>query len=275
MSEDYIKGSCTHCNGRISFPAGAKGSTIKCPHCAQATVLSDPNEASGGDDTVKGSCTHCNGRISFPAYAAGASIACPHCSQSTVLTLPAGAAPTAPAAVPGPQGGAPRTQPGGRLHSNAAPPVPKARVPRPETLALAAKGGKKAMSVLVGGGGALLVVVLIAVVMNFAGKGGGQAAGPVGRGEGLEVLTFNIQKAQEGGLVYVVGTLTNHDAVQYFDVRVEFNLFDASGAQFSDTSDYQGNLAPNDGWEFRALVLEEGVAKAELKGVTGEPDTAP
>ena len=56
---DYIKGACVHCNGRISFPAGALGSSIACPHCGKPTPLTDPNAAP--DDTVKGACANCMG----------------------------------------------------------------------------------------------------------------------------------------------------------------------------------------------------------------------
>lgn len=285
MSDEYIKGSCSHCSGRISFPAAAAGSTIKCPHCAKPTVLTDPNSSSGGDN-LKTQCVHCSGRISFPSYAAGSTINCPHCAKPTPLEAPGGtpapaqpAQQPAPAAAPGPPGGgsAP-VQPGGRLRSaESSKPVPKARIPRPSTLAAAKQGKKKILLAFAGGGGALLIVALAVVLMNVLGKGdSGGGGGFVGKGEGLEIMEFQLQKAQEGGLFYVVGTVTNHDPMQYFDVKVEFDLFDSAGQRISETSDYNGNLAPNDGWEFRALVLEEDIVKAEKKGegVIGEPDTA-
>src|SRR4051812_3924598 len=35
----YLKGQCTHCGGRIEFPAEVIGTTVECPHCARATEL--------------------------------------------------------------------------------------------------------------------------------------------------------------------------------------------------------------------------------------------
>ena len=37
--EPYLKSPCGHCNGRISFPASARGMAVTCPHCGQQTVL--------------------------------------------------------------------------------------------------------------------------------------------------------------------------------------------------------------------------------------------
>ena len=90
----------------------------------------------------------------------------------------------------------------------------------------------------------------------------------------MELVSHEIQRAQEGGLVYVVGVVTNHDPVQYFDVTVEFDIFDSAGQAVGETSDYNGNLAPNKGWEFRALVFEENAADAKPKngGVKGKKD---
>jgi len=35
----YLKGECSHCGGRIEFPADAIGATVDCPHCGKATEL--------------------------------------------------------------------------------------------------------------------------------------------------------------------------------------------------------------------------------------------
>lgn len=41
MSENiYLKAFCKKCYGKIEFPEHARGATINCPHCGQATVLS-------------------------------------------------------------------------------------------------------------------------------------------------------------------------------------------------------------------------------------------
>ena len=35
----YLKGECSHCGGRIEFPADAIGMTTECPHCGKSTEL--------------------------------------------------------------------------------------------------------------------------------------------------------------------------------------------------------------------------------------------
>src|SRR5205807_2616262 len=35
----YLKGDCSHCGGRIEFPADAIGMTTDCPHCGKPTEL--------------------------------------------------------------------------------------------------------------------------------------------------------------------------------------------------------------------------------------------
>src|SRR5258708_5406219 len=45
----YLKGVCSHCGGRIEFPADAIGTTVDCPHCGIATELmlaAPPEESS-------------------------------------------------------------------------------------------------------------------------------------------------------------------------------------------------------------------------------------
>ena len=263
---EYIKGACVHCNGRISFPNGALGSTIACPHCSKPTPLTDPNAAPS--DTVKSTCGNCNGRISFPAAAAGSTIACPHCGTPTVLggAAPAAAQAAAPAASPAPAP-APGSPPAPAAHAPQSQ-IYKARIP-------SAKPGKNGKLIaLVSVGVVALITICVLLTLLFVKKGGGgDGGGGGGGGSGLELVSHTLQKASEGGLIYVVGVVTNHDPEQYFNVKVEFDLFDADGQPLGDTSDYNGNLAPQKSWEFRALVLEENASSEKPKpggGVSGE-----
>lgn len=131
-----------------------------------------------------------------------------------------------------------------------------------------------------GGKGKLLMIGLVVLVL--AGGAGGfyymkthpQSPNAKRSGKGLEVLNYSLQKAKDGGLVYVVGTLTNHAPSQYFTLRVEFDLFDKSANKVGNTSDYVGNLGPTSAWSFKALVLEENATEAKLVKVLGEADTA-
>lgn len=131
-----------------------------------------------------------------------------------------------------------------------------------------------------GGKGKLLIIGL--VVVALAGGAGAfyymkthpQSPKAKRSGKDLEVLNYSLQKAKDGGLVYVVGTLTNHAPSQYFTLRVEFDLFDKSGNKVDNTSDYFSNLGPTSAWSFKALVLEQNATEAKLVKVLGEADTA-
>ena len=259
---DYIKGACIHCQGRISFPTAALGSTIACPHCSKPTPLTDPNAAPS--DTIKGACGSCSGRISFPAAAAGSTSACPHCGEPTVLAGPGGApspAPATPTPVAGPGPGrapAPATRTPQRQ-------IYKARIPTPNS-------GKGKMIAFVSVGAVALIAVCVGVTLMIVKKGDGGGSGGPG-GSGLELVSHELQKAAEGGLIYVVGVVTNHDPEQYFNVKVEFDLFDSEGQPLGDAQDFNSNMAANTDWEFKALALEESVSSVKPKangGVSGE-----
>src|SRR5438093_8710656 len=45
----YLKGACSHCGGRIEFPADSIGLIADCPHCGKATelMLAPPPEIPG------------------------------------------------------------------------------------------------------------------------------------------------------------------------------------------------------------------------------------
>ncbi len=286
MSEQQsIKGACQHCNGRIAFPPAALGKTIQCPHCAKPTKLEDPAageapltaqpaEAVGstmvgqatpaGDGQLKMACPHCVGRLQYPPDYAGAQIACPHCSkQVTLLGLPG--APVRPAQ-PAYQEPVEPAEP-----QAPQPALPKARIPSKKRPGGA---GKKVLKNVAIGAAALLAVVGIAAgVAIIVKKSAGEDHGSGPTGEGLVLLESNLQKAVDGGLTYVVGSVTNFDNAQWFDVTVKFELFDANGQRIGETSDYNGNIAPRSGWDFQALVLEENADNHKLLSLEGDKDS--
>lgn len=49
--ESYLKAVCAHCNGRVSFPASARGMTVACPHCGGETLL-DAGAAAGSAEAA-------------------------------------------------------------------------------------------------------------------------------------------------------------------------------------------------------------------------------
>ncbi len=280
MSEQQtIKGACQHCNGRIAFPPAAHGKTIQCPHCAKPTQLQAPagdtpassvagaqgatQAVSAGDGQVKMSCPHCSGRLQYPAEAAGSLIACPHCTkQVTLLGVPGAPVRPAPAPVE-PVAATPAPAPGT---------LPKARIPaakRPSS----GNGGKIAKNIAIGAVSIAAVVGITLGVAKFVKNAAGEESGSGPTGEGLQMLAEPVlQKAVDGGLTYVVGSVTNFDTAQYFEVNVRFELFDANNQLIGEASDYNGNIAGRAGWDFQALVLEENAASVKFVALEGEKD---
>jgi len=110
--------------------------------------------------------------------------------------------------------------------------------------------------------------IMLTFLITYCGVGviAGFLAGLLGIGGGLVIVPM---------LVYVMGTLTNHAPIQYFNLRVEFDLFDKTGTnKVGHTTDYVGNLGPTSAWTFKALVMEENATEAKLEKVMGEADTA-
>ena len=127
-------------------------------------------------------------------------------------------------------------------------------------------------------GKVLSVITVLLVGAAAAGllykKKHGQPIQPKRSGKDLEVLNFALQKAKEGELVYVVGTLTNHAAVQYFNLRVEFDVFDKDAQKVESTTDIVNNLGPASAWNFKAIVLGTNAADVKLVKTMGEADTS-
>lgn len=78
-----------------------------------------------------------------------------------------------------------------------------------------------------------------------------------------------LEKAADGALVYVVGTIENRASRQRFGVRVEIELLDGSGVKVGTAKDYQAIMEPGGQWRFKALVVEpKGVASAKISAIT-------
>ena len=84
---------------------------------------------------------------------------------------------------------------------------------------------------------------------------------------GLEVVEHSIQKDQYS--TYIVGTVKNNSSKQYGYAQIEFNLYDASGAQVGSAMANINNLEPNGTWKFKALAFEDDFKTYKIKDVTG------
>jgi hypothetical protein len=233
--ERYLKSTCTVCDGHIEFPADAVGAQITCPHCGGKTVLTvnipPPLPASAA--LIKG------GKKGLPGKSvalAAVLLILVGGGLAAFLTFSkhGGSDDKAPKAAP---------TPGQNSDANAAP---GAGSPTTGTGTPDETGG------------------------NQPNKGKGKEKNAAKNG-GLEVAKFEIQKAGKGSVVYVVGRVVNHDAAQYFKLKVEFNLF-KKGKPAGQCSDRLPNLAPNGTWDFKALILEDGVDEARVATIEGEKE---
>ena len=92
-------------------------------------------------------------------------------------------------------------------------------------------------------------------------------------GEDLQVLSFEIQKAKDGNLQYVVGVVTNHAAKQYFNVKFEFELTRKDGKTGDLASDSIRNLPANGSAPFKTSIIGNApVAGAKLTKLLGEKE---
>ena len=89
----------------------------------------------------------------------------------------------------------------------------------------------------------------------------------------MQILNFEVQKAKDGNLQYIVGVVTNHGAKQYFNVKLEFVLTRKDGKSGDLATDTIRNLAPNAGVTFKANVIgNTAVATAKLAKLAGEKE---
>ena len=92
-------------------------------------------------------------------------------------------------------------------------------------------------------------------------------------GEDLQVLSFDIHKAKDGNLQFIVGVVTNHAAKQFFNVKLEFELTRKDGKTGDTATDSIRNLAPNAGVPFKANIIGTApVASAKLMKLEGEKE---
>lgn len=189
-------------------------------------------------------CQNCAGHIEFPQSAAGSTVTCPHCQFPTVLEGP--------------------------------PPAAPPRKKRWNTLNIW-------FGIAIG---SLLAAIALWVVESkrMAAQTGPidlrQIAAPRKTPDlsppapdpwhGLKGSPVELAKAENGGLVYAVGTLRNDSDHERYGVKVEINLFDAQNAKIETSTDYTPSITPGKEWKFRALVLNRKAVRAELVKVTEE-----
>ncbi|NBR85937.1 MAG: hypothetical protein EBS84_17465 [Proteobacteria bacterium] len=92
-------------------------------------------------------------------------------------------------------------------------------------------------------------------------------------GEDLQVLNFEVQRAKEGSLQYVIGVVTNHSAKQFFNVKLEFELTRPTGKPGDLATDSIRNLPANAAVPFKASIIGTApVTGAKLAKLEGEKE---
>jgi hypothetical protein len=74
--------------------------------------------------------------------------------------------------------------------------------------------------------------------------------------------------AWEGGVRYVMGSAKNMSSRGFRYVQISINLYNDSGVQVGSTIANVNNLAAGDTWAFKAVVIEDGVTRFEIKDIT-------
>jgi hypothetical protein len=84
----------------------------------------------------------------------------------------------------------------------------------------------------------------------------------------LELNEWDYRIKKYGGLS-IVGTVVSRSHLRYSYVEISFNLYDKTGAQVGNAWSNVTNLDPLGTWRFEALVLEDGVDRAEFAALRG------
>ena len=252
-------------------------------------------------DYLKCSCSHCQGHLEFPAHALGITTTCPHCGVETKLVAPTGT--SAPPPPPAPKPDEPPSASAPALAtitpvdaSSGGSKFKKAlSIASSVVASLAVLGlvGLKAWKYFRRAGDAVEAVKvepkselskpaseppklepMPAPVAPASSVVLANGTPPTRKpGQDLQVLSFEVQKAKDGNLQYIVGVVTNHAAKQYFNVKLEFDLTRKDGKTGDLATDTIRNLAPNAGVTFKASVIgNTAVATAKLSKLEGEKE---
>lgn len=276
--EQYLKSPCAHCNGRISFPASARGMAVTCPHCGQQTVLNASAEA--------------------PAPVVAAAPAHPTPTQpaarpvATATAKPIAAKPLTEvqkAALAAARASNPIARPASAKPVDKKSAVVKAqwadsadeladgkpvrcdfcgtKVPAGATAcpdcgtAVAAKPeGPTKPNWFRRLGLALIFALAIAAAVRWGqlymeGRPKRGKDGKLAR-DGVELLGHSLQKQPGTALLYVRGSVTNHSDVPWYGLKVECELLDKTGASLGMFSDNKMVIDPHKLVPFNISVLD-------------------
>lgn len=285
--EQYLKSPCAHCNGRISFPASARGMAVTCPHCGQQTVLNATAEApaaaapSPAAEPAEAPAPKPTPTARPTATAQARPVAGKPLSpvQQAALAAARATNPVARSAgaKPGAKGADKKSvvvkaqwtdteddQPANKpLRCDfCGTKLPTGATTCPDCgTAVAAKpaGPTKPNWFRRIGVGIMLVLALVAAVRwgqlylerrPKTGKDGKPVK------SGVEVLNHSLQTQPGTSLLYIRGNVTNHSDIPFFAVKVEAELLDKSGNSLGKASDTRMVLDPHKLFPFNVALLD-------------------
>lgn len=186
---------------------------------------------------IRGECQHCGGQFDFPAEQAGLTANCPHCGQPTELLL-------------------------------ATPPEVESPIRSKAKVYIV-------VALVIGVAGLIGAQLALTRVRRMVGQEEPPAvvAAPPTKPTGpfaaqdFQVSPVTLESAPGSKLVYARGAITNTANQQRFGVKVELDLFDASGQRLGTASDYTGVIEPAAEWKFRAMVVAAKATSAKIAAI--------
>ena len=284
--ESYLKSPCGHCNGRISFPASARGMAVTCPHCGQQTVL----DAAAAAPAPAAEPALTQGAPAEPAaqklVARPTAIATAKPVTANPLTEAQKAA-IAAARASNPVSRTASAKPVNKKSvviktqwaddADGAEDLPPAKpvrcdfcgtkVPPGATkcpdcdTAVNVPSAEEAKPSWFRRIGLVLVLILALVAAGRWGQYYLSLRTKEGKGgrplkDAIELL-YHKQETQPGtALSFVRGAVTNHSAVPWFDVKVECELLDKNGVSLGKFSDSKILLEPHKLFPFNISLLD-------------------
>ncbi len=286
--EQYLKSPCAHCNGRISFPVSARGLAVTCPHCGQQTILNaaagerepaaEPAPAATAAEPAPKLVARITGNPAAPAKPAAAK----PLTEAQKAAIAAARAATPSFSRPG--GAKPGAKPGDQKAvvvkaqwSDSADDEPDAKPLRCDFCGIKLLPGttrcpdcgtavvdKPAVVSKPNwfrriGLALIFILALVAAGRWFQyARSVGPKKGADGKPvkEGVELLNHSLQQQPGTALFFVRGTATNHSDVAWFEVKVECELLDKTGASLGKFSDARIVLDPHKVFPFNIAVLD-------------------
>ena len=185
---------------------------------------------------LSGECQHCGGAFEFPVESAGLTGECPHCGQPTELLL-------------------------------ATPPEEKSPAQTKAILYTVV-----AIVILIGGLiGAIIALKRAQRLVRQPQTTQTETTAPKPpdpfAAQEFRVSAVTLETTPGTKIVHARGSIFNTTKQQRFGVKVELDLFDASGKWVANSSDYTGVIEPNAEWKFSAPVVEAKAASAKIAAI--------